>query len=371
MSAYSGNALLHALYANNPNISDDLEIGTGGDLSLRPLIASSPMSTGVPTFNEPISIEHVGPGPRSGGYGPGPGDYIFERIHVLPALKNIPFIISDQHVIVEVWNAFRTVPQTASTVTLAGPAGVTIASGGLAGVVFAPMESLFYDVLASAIGAPRADNTITWDFGAVPSPVFRLTGLRLLPFTISPDWTDGVEESFGYLTDIMAAYDTTEQRMQLREVPTRQVSYSAMALDKRESALLMALLYAWQGRSYGVLMWQRAASLLASISSGTQDIVVDTTFMDIEADDAIILWQDAFVWFASTAVSLTGGTIHMDSPVDRTFDAYRTLVVPVKLGRIADAAPVLRPTNASSLMQVTFDLEVVQLLNSYPVGTLP
>jgi hypothetical protein len=370
MTAYAGNALDHALFANNGAWSIDLRVGKGGDLSLRPLVASEPMSTGVPTFNEPIAIEHVGAAPISGGKGAGVGDFIFERIHVLPSLRNIPFILSSQHVIVEVWNAYREQSQTAASVVPTGPAGVSIVSGGLSGVVFAPMESKLYDVLISAAGAPRADNTITFDFGPVSAPVFYATGLRLLPFTIAPDWSDGIDEALGYLTDVMAAYDTTEQRMQLREIPTRQVKYTAMAIDAKESALLMALLYAWQGRSYGVLIWQRAAPLGFTISAGEQDLVVDTTFMDIAVGETVILISDAFRWFASTVEAKTAGTLRLASGVDRDFSSSETLVVPVVLGRVAETASVLRPTNASAVLAVAFDVEVVPLTDSAPLVLL-
>jgi hypothetical protein len=155
--------------------------------------------------------------------------------------------------------------------------------------------------------------------------------------------------------------------MQLREVPTRGITYSAMALDAKESALLMGLLYAWQGRSYGVLLWQRASRLGFSISAGERDLIVDTTFMQVGPDDAVILIRDAFNWFASTVESLTPTTLRLESGADQTYLSSDTLVVPVKLGRIADSAPVLRPTNASSLIKVAFDLEVVTLTPSIPI----
>lgn len=367
MTAYAGNSLDHAFLLNNTNVSTDVRVGLGLDAAYRPLRASALLSTGAPVFNEPISIEHVSAGPRAGGRPAGPGDFIFERIHVIPARKIVPFILSSQHVIVEVWNAFREASQTADTVTLTGPDGVTIESGGLADVVFAPMESKLYDILINASGAPRADNTVTFDFGATPSPVFYVTGLRLLPFTIAPDWSDGLEEELGYLTDVMAAYDTTEQRMMLRSVPNRKISYTAMAIDARESSLLMALLYAWQGRSYGVLLWQRASRLGLAVGAGAQDLVVDTSFMNLAVDDTVILIEDGFTWFASTVESFTAGTLRLASGTDKAFAANRALLVPVKLGRIADAVPVSRPTNASSVIAVSFTLEVVPLSNSAPV----
>lgn len=367
MTTFAGNDLTPALFVNNPNASDDVSVGFGGDQTFRPFLASSPMSTGAPTFNEPIAIEHVGAAPISAGRGFGPGDYIFERIHVIPNLRTIPFILSSQHVIVEVWNAYRDSMQTALTVGMSGPAGVSIESGGLADVDFAAMESKLYDILISATGAPRADNSVIFTFDGIDAPFFYASGLRLLPFTISPDWDGGVEETVGYMTDIMAAYDTTEQRMQLREIPSRSIKFTAMALDARESSLMMALLYAWQGRSYGVLLWQLAHKLGFSAGAGDQDLVVDTTAMGLAVGDTVIVIYDAFNWFASTVGAFTAGTVHLDSGVDRPFDARTSYLVPVKLGRVGATVAVARPTNASGVVEITFDLEVVEAVDSAPL----
>lgn len=365
MTVYAANALVHAVLMNNPAVSTDLRVGRGeAQFFYRPLLPSAFMSTGAIVKNEPISIEHVSAGPIAGGAALGPGDYIFERIHVLPSLRSIPFILSSQHVLVEVWNAFRTLPQTAATVTAVGPDGVTIAAGGLAGVVFAPMESKIYDILINAIGAPRADNSVVFDFGPTPSPFFYTSGLRLLPFTISPDWDTGIDETVEYMTDVMIAYDTTEQRMQLREIPSRTIKFHAMALDPKENSLMLALLYSWQGRSYGVPLWMRGAPLGFTIGAGEQDIIVDTTFMEIVVGSVIILITDAFEWFASTVESMTAGSIHLASPTDRAFVATRASVVPIVLGRIADSVQVSRPTNASAVMDISFDIEVVEAVDS-------
>jgi hypothetical protein len=292
---------------------------------------------------------------------------IFERIHVLPATRTYPFILSSQHLNVEVWNAYRAVAQTVTDIIETGPAGVSIVTPHAVPIVFAPMQSRTYDILVSASGAPRAANTIRWDFAGIGEPLLTLTGLRLLPFTIAPDWETGLTEEVIFSTDVMTAYDSSEQRMMLRTIPNRTVSFNAMALDDLESSLLMALLWTWQARSYGVMMWMNASPLLAGVAINGQDILVDTTQMHVVVGDTIILWSGPFTWFASAIESLTAGSIRMAAASDQDFTPSTTIVAPIILGRVADSVPVIRPSNASAAVSIKFDLDVVAAADSAPV----
>lgn len=368
MTAYAGSASASALLLYNTNVSTDLRTGlVGADLAYRPLRASAPMSTGAPVLNEPIDVSPANAAPVAGAKSGGPGDTIFERIHIIPNLKTIPFILSDSHITVEVWNAFRETAEVLTSAVLSGPAGVSIVSGGLAGVNYAPLQSRLFDILVAAAGAPRADNTITFTFPGLTPLTFYVSGLRLLPFTIAPDWSAGVVEDLHYLTDVMVSYDTTEQRMQLRAVPARSLAFTALAADELEAALLMSLLWAWQGRSYGVPQWHNGAPLGADLGASAVDIMVDTTVMEgLAAGDTVMVFADAFRWFASTVQSFTAGSIRLDTGTDQAFIASQSQVLPIALGRLPDSLPTLRPTNMTASLAVKFELEVVPLAPGGP-----
>lgn len=349
-------------WMNNSAVSSDLRVAFAFDPDTRARAGTAPISTGATTYNEPIDVESAQPGNMPSFLYPAHGFFWFERIHLLPARKAYPFILSPQHVFVEVYNAFKLTAQTVDDIIETGPAGVTILTAHVTPIVFAPLQSRTYDILIDAAGPPRADNFITWDFTGVPEPTLHLTGLRLLPFTIPPDWDAGIDDVRAYATDVLTAYDETEQRIMLRNVPNRSLSYKASGLDPRESNLLAGLLWSWQARSYGVLLWMDAAPLGLDVVAGTVDLVVDTTDMTLEVGDTVILIVDAFRWFASPIAEFTPGSIKLETALDRDFFAGVTKVIPVILGRVAAEVGMDRPTNDSTIIPIKFDLQVVKAL---------
>jgi hypothetical protein len=328
------------------------------DLAHRAYPPSNLVSNGANVSAEPVDVSpHNSPNPPT-ALMMSPGDLIFERIHVFPQVKSLPMIISPSQIVVEVWNAFRNAAQNVSAVTITGPAGVSILTPHAVPIAFGKFQSRLYTVLVDVNGAPNADNFVTWDFDGLSEPSFHVTGLRLLPFTISPDWQSGMEETITAMTDIMRAYDDTEQRMQLRENLKRNIQYQATALSSRESGLMMSLLWAWQGRAYGVLLWMDNTPMTTNVLAGTQLVTVDTSNMTLaDGVDTVILIKDAFTWFASQVQSHDAGSITLATPSDKDFFATETLVVPVKLGRIPDSLPVPLPTNKTATTQISFDIQ--------------
>jgi hypothetical protein len=316
------------------------------------------LSNGDNISQEPLSVSNHAPLPATVKMA-SPGDQIFERIHVFPQVKKYPFILSTQLVDVEVWNAFRETAQQVSAVTISGPAGVSIVTPYVLPIVFPPFVSKLYTVKIDVAGAAQAANTIQWDFDGLSEPLFTITGLRLLPFTISPDWSDGIDDVQAWLTDVMVAYDDTEQRMQIRQVPNRAFGYTAKALEDREAGLLLNLVYAWQGRAYGVLLWMDASPLRSNVVAGNQLLDVDTTNMGVAFGDTVIVIADAFTWFASPVTTVTPDSLQLDTPLDQDFFAGTTMVIPIKMGRMAAQVPVEKPTNAAASTKIKFDLQVV------------
>lgn len=361
MPTFAGSAPPAVLYLNNTDVSTDIRTAFAFDAATRALTASAPISTGATVYNEPIDVTGALAGVLGAGFEfPQHGYYWFERIHLFPANKSYAFILSAQHVFVEVWNAFRKLAQNVTAVIETGPDGVSILTPHGVPIHFDPLQSRTYDVLIDAAGAPRADNFIQWDFDGLAEPILHLTGLRLLPFTVSPDWDAGIDDTVAYATDVMVAYDDTEQRMMLRLVPNRSLAYKAAGIDKRESGLLASLLWSWQSRSYGVLLWMDAAPLGADVVAGSVDLIVDTTNMQIGPGDTVIVIADAFNWFASPVQELTPATIKLETALDRDFFGTQTQVIPVILGRTAESVPMDRPTNASTVIPIKFDLQVVE-----------
>jgi hypothetical protein len=360
MPAFPGNTPPVVLWMDNASASTNLVPAFAFDPLTRALAGSSPLATAPSVTHQPVAITGALAGAAGAGFQfPNYGELWFERIHVLPQKKSYPFIVSSQHVFVEVYNAFRATPQSVANVVLSGPVGVSILTPIVTPIAFGPLQSRLYDVLVAANGAARAQNTILWDFTGLAEPLFTVTGLRLLPFTISPDWDAGIDDFRAWITNIFTADDDTEQREALRFVPRRSYGYRAAALEDREGGLLQSLVWSWQGRSYGVLMWQDAMPLQVDLPADSQDVLVDTTNMGLVVGDTVILISDAFTWFASPIIELTAVSLKLDTPTDQGFFSANTQVIPLKMGRMAAQVPIVRPNTSTSVMDIKFDLQVV------------
>jgi hypothetical protein len=83
-------------------------------------------------------------------------------------------------------------------------------------------------------------------------------------FTARPDGSLGFEEAYGYETDVLTAWDGTEQRVLLRELPTRTLRFSALLTDSLEVADVMGRLFANGVQPFSVpLSARRHAARLA------------------------------------------------------------------------------------------------------------
>lgn len=361
MATWPATTPISALLLQNTDTSTDLG-GFGLDNGVRGQQGSQIETTAGNTAHQPTTISHEVPTTQPTFKAIGAGDQIFERIHVLPATKVLPFLLSTQVIQIEVWNAFRDLPETVSSITIDGPVGLSILTTYVLPLTWPPFTSKVFNAQLLASGPPQADNTIHWDFDGIAEPLFHVTALRLLPFTISPDWAQGIDDVPSWLTDVMTAYDDTEQRMSLRVFPNRSVSYVAMALDEREAGLMDSLLWAWQSRSFGVPLWMDRGLMSADAPAGSLVIACDTTNMTlVDNVDTVILFTDAFTWFASPVVAHTSTSITLGTPTDKDFAAADSTVIPVVLGRITDKLPVSRPNTSSASAQIKFDLQTARL----------
>ena len=88
-----------------------------------------------------------------------------------------------------------------------------------------------------------------------------------LVWTIAADGAQPIVETYGFLTDIMGAWDGGEQRVRLRLIPLETLRFSVLAED-REARLAQSLIYAGHAQVIAVPLWQYGSRLTGSISIG-------------------------------------------------------------------------------------------------------
>jgi len=262
----------------------------------------------------------------------------FNRIHVLPRERDLGSVVSGQEIEVEVWNAYLERAQILDDIVITGPAGIEVENPGGLPDHYPASESLIYIVKVSAEGDPQIDNLVTWEFEGLPSEgtAIQLSGFRLIPFPFPPNMAHGVEERFGYLTDVIdSAFDGTEQRVQLRDVPVGSISYGLFLSERREAQMAGAILFGNQARPFGVGRWQFQAELAVAATEDDLNVYCTTESTPFVAGGLVMLWTSAFSWEIQTIASVESDHLVLTSGLGSSWPARTTAVLPAVIARLS------------------------------------
>lgn len=143
-------------------------------------------------------------------------------------------------------------------------------------------------------------------------------------FTGSPNAAVQFEETFIAPTDVLTAFDGTEQRIQLRGQPLRRFRYRLTQLDEIETAELMAKLYKWVGQMIAVPAWSDAMALLYDVAVDATRVYVDPLEPAYALGGSMMLWSNRwtyeFVTFSGT---------YLDAPTTLAWKAGSSFLVPM------------------------------------------
>lgn len=279
-------------------------------------------------------------------------DY-YDRIHIVPARVDVGNVIGQTARSIEVWNAHRA-PSTLGAIAPSGTTGGMTLSGPPAPpIVYAPLQSRVYTLTVLPAGDPVIDARYTFDFGA-EQPQLAVTGRRIVVWNFRPDWSSGITERLAWLTDVLTAYDGTEQRVRLRDHARRSIEYAFLA-HGHERRMLEALTLGWGGRLYCLPVWWEADAV--TISAGATSVTVtDAALKDYRAGGLCVFYRDSGLTEAVEIQSITGNTITLRLPLANSFGAG-SRVLPAVLARLDGEAPYAHWTDRVAMGRVRFEVD--------------
>lgn len=281
----------------------------------------------------------------------------FGIIHVIPRSKDVGAVVSQTSFQVEIWNADEA-SHVGQSVSITGSSGVSLSGGPTLPATWPPFSSFFVTVIVDGQGDPIIDTLITWLFPGFTGTDCHVLGFRLTIFPLSPQWEGaGVEEGFGYLTDLLRARDGTEQRVQLAGQATRELTFAALAADPREAAEAMVKLFGGGHLLFGVPYWPDATPLTGAVSPGATTIPCDTTSRIFAPGGLFILWRDSRTWEAFTVQTVNPTSLVATAGAVGTWPQAGTLVVPLLSARLSQPAEVSHPSPDVSEIRGTFVTE--------------
>lgn len=290
----------------------------------------------------------------------------FERVHVLPRRFDVGQVLADRALEVEVWNAHRRNLRLWD-IAIAG-------SGSLDTDTFVPtvehpaFASKLFTVNVYAGGVGLIDAVLTWQYrvrtGASTYVPFatagadvRVVGSNTLLFTARPNGAAGVIERYGYPTDVIVAYDRSEQRVGLKDRPRRELRFTPTLVDRAEALEVMAKLYLVGSAAFAVPVWPDAAPLVADVAAGAGTVFVDTTGRAFVAGGSAILWRDQWTAEAVSIQEVQADRLILASLTAGAFAAAGTQVVPLEPMRLLEAPPLERQGTRVAELALTFSGE--------------
>jgi hypothetical protein len=290
------------------------------------------------------------------------GFNLFERIIVIPRVKAVGNILSSTQFPVEVWNTFHDTSEDLTAITITGSGGITISNPFTFPKTIGPQGSIIFQALVPDNGDVNIALDVVFTFAGISGTDMAVTGSRILVFSVAPDWAQGVEEKIEYLTDVLVAYDDSEQRRSLRSLPRRGIRIRAVALDPRSAAGMESLIWGWQQRPYGVPFWADAQELQADVLAGLFTIQVNTVDRLFTPGGMLMIWKDEFTFEALTVLSMTGSSVTLTTPTQFAWkEGAGALIVPLFLGRCANQLELSRLWSGGDEIDIEFSGEALQI----------
>ena len=283
----------------------------------------------------------------------------FDRIHVIPRTSDLGSVISEQQILVEVWNAFHQRSKTLDDITVTGPAGITVIDHLGVPSVIAATQSEIFTVSVAAEGDPQIDNVVTWEFIGIETERTGLwiIGFRVVPFPYDPNMSEPVTETFGYLTNVISSFSSMEQRIQLRAVPVGTISYAVVLTVLRDVQQANAILFGNQPRAFGVARWPFRTTLASDATTDDLLIYCDTTDIPFEEGGLVMLWTDPFTWEVQTIDSVASDHLVLVTGVRSSWTGTVTTVVPMVVGRLSTDESFTWESLAIGSQRLSFDVD--------------
>jgi len=279
-------------------------------------------------------------------------DYYF-RVHANPPRLDLGNVVSTQVSPVRIWNAWL------EPLTLEGIAGIeegVLLSGHPAPpMLIAALEELIWQVAVTPDGQPVLDTVLEWSFDNGDIAGVRVTANRIIAWSFTPDWADGVVESLEWLTDILTSETAVEQRRALRLAPRREFE-AQMYVEGSDRQLLDMLLYGWGSRVWALPMWHEIQLLQSDLALGAQRIDCTTQHLDFEAGGLAMLRGDtAFEFEVVEVATLDAGGLNLTRPTQSAWPRGSRLY-PVRPAQLLEPPALTRLTDQAVAMDVRFRL---------------
>lgn len=174
------------------------------------------------------------------------------------------------------------------------------------------------------------------------------------PWTIMPDWSNGVTETLIWLTDVLQGQSAAEQRRQLRVTPRRQIEFDFICQGPERTLLDLAISQGGAAQ-WLVPLFFDISYTTAQYNAGSTTIGIDTTYTEFLAGTQVLIYGDAFNYEVKTIQSLSNSTMTFSAVTSKSWPKG-TAVYPLRAGMLTDQPTPSKLT--SRVMQGTMRFQM-------------
>jgi len=251
-------------------------------------------------------------------------DDYYEAIHIRPAFIDVGRLTSTVRRQIEVWSAYREQEQLLERIDVTRGTGI-IVTGVQAPYTFKRLQSVIFTVDVTPDGPARIDALYRLIFpNATQTPYWQILGTRIIEWYIPPNWGDSFDETLAFRTEVLVAYDGSEQRIALRNQPRRSFSFTPLQQGEGDRSM-KRLLTTWQNRAYAMAYWPKPSTCPAGAPAGAINVQLDAPVEDLVPGGIIVfrLGDDSRILEVSavdgTQVTLTAPLVQPVLPGTRAF----------------------------------------------------
>ena len=271
-----------------------------------------------------------------GGY----AEIYYNRFIIEPESIPLGSIAEEEERDIVVFNAFME-NKNVNAITLNNLSGVTLQkvntgdnppSPVITPQVFTNLEIITYVATIGVAGPPIINGNIFFDFADVDETDISLsiTGTRLTP--IPYEFRRTMTEVLEWNTNIITAYDGTEQRIRLRKAP-RQTVNIRFRLNDSQAFKVDNVFYNWRARIWAVPSFLDARNITSAVTVGDTSIQVSTLFGDFAINEPAMIFTSPTHFEIFTISAITGSTLTSALPLVNGY-ATDAQVVPVMPSRL-------------------------------------
>lgn len=281
-------------------------------------------------------------------------DDFYNRIHVTPSGFDLGTLVGDVIETVELWNAYLE-SKTLSAINGVNADGITIEGSPNPPTILAPNELRSFVLTTLIEGNAAIDAVFTFGFPSANSPTVSIVGARSVVFAFPPNWADRITDRREWRTDIIEAFDGSEQRRRTRGSPRRQIEYS-LGEESQSRRFLMSAAWDIGARSWQLPIWFDGQAIQSDLPIGSTSIAIDTTDRDFVVGGVVVLMGPTSRPNELVEVlSFTSSLVTFKRPTVKYWGAG-TMIYPARVARLDGNFSATAFTGDFSISQVRFDV---------------